>query len=169
MWHLACMLIRVISSRSLPRIRKSARAFVRAPGLSFALTAYHCAWSRQQFIRLRVSSGTTHPASPLGGSDSIVSIFRQDRFRGAGPLSADDYHNLKRVAGTFDWIGGARIKPRDTMTGAHAEIAIVAAVTPNLAAALKLPLANGVVSQSPRMGKRIRRQGECGRLSDSNR
>jgi hypothetical protein len=31
------------------------------------------------------------------------------------------------------------------MTGAHAEIAIVAAVTPNLAAALKLPLANGVV------------------------
>jgi hypothetical protein len=31
------------------------------------------------------------------------------------------------------------------MTGAHAEIAIVAAVTPNLAAELKLPLANGVV------------------------
>jgi ABC-type antimicrobial peptide transport system permease subunit len=89
--------------------------------------------------------GLTHPASPLRGSDKIVSIFRQDRFRGAGPLSPDDYQLVKTGRGVFDWIGAVRIRPRDTLIGAHPEIAIVAAVTPNLAGTLNLPSDNGVV------------------------
>jgi ABC-type antimicrobial peptide transport system permease subunit len=145
LWRLPCMQIGVILSRSLLRIRRSARAFARAPGLSFALLLT---------IALGVGSNSsvygflqvlTKPASPLGGSDRIVSIFEQDRFREAGPLSSVDYLLLKNSRETFDWIGAARIKPRDTMIGAHSQIAIVAAVTPDLAGALDLPLDGGVV------------------------
>ncbi len=89
--------------------------------------------------------GLAHPASPLGGADRIVSVFMPDRFQGAGPLSINDYQALKASSGVFDWVGAARINPRDTMIGGDSEIAIVAAVTPNLAEALNLPFDNGVV------------------------
>jgi ABC-type lipoprotein release transport system permease subunit len=145
LWRLTCMLIWVILSRSLSRIRRSARSFVRALGLLFALLLTIALGIGSNSSVYGFLQGLTHPASPLRGSDRIVSIFRQDRFRGAEPLSPDDYQLLKTSRGAFDWIGAVGIKPRDTMIDAHAEIAIVAAVTPNLAGALKLPLDNGVV------------------------
>jgi ABC-type antimicrobial peptide transport system permease subunit len=89
--------------------------------------------------------GLIHPPSPLRGSDRIVSIFRQDRFRQASPLSPHDYQLLKSSRGVFDWIGAVRIKPGDAMIDGHAEIATVAAATPNLAGPLTIPLDDGVV------------------------
>jgi ABC-type antimicrobial peptide transport system permease subunit len=139
------MLVRVILLRSLLRIRRSARAFARAPGLSFALLLTIGLGVGSNAAIYGFLEGLTHPASPLKGSDKIVSIFRQDRFRAAGPLSPDDFRLLKTIRGAFDWIGAARIKTRDTMIGAHAEIVTVAAVTPNLAGALDLRLDKGVV------------------------
>jgi ABC-type antimicrobial peptide transport system permease subunit len=139
------MLIRVIFSRSLLRIRNSARAFVRAPGLSFALLLTIALGVGSNSAVYGFLQGLANPVSPLGGPDRIVSIFRQDRFRGAGPLSPDDYQLIKTSRESFDWIGAVRIKPSDTTIANQSEIAIVAAVTPNLAGALKLPLVNGVV------------------------
>ena len=139
------MLFRVILSRTIPRLSRSARAFLRAPGLLFALLLTIALGVGSNSSVYGFLQGLTHPASPLGDSDRIVSIFGQDRFRGAGPLSPDAYQLLKTSRDLFDWIGAVRINPRDTVLGSHAEIAIVAAVTPNLAAALKLPLHNGVI------------------------
>jgi putative ABC transport system permease protein len=135
----------VTLSQSLPRIRRSARAFARAPGLSLALLLTIALGVCSNAAVYGFLQGLTHPASSLRGSEGIVSIFGQDRSRGAGPLSPDDFQLLKTSRGVFDWIGAVRIKPRDTVIDAHAEIAIVAAVTPNLGGALKLPLGNGVV------------------------
>jgi len=135
----------VILSRSLLRIRRSARAFARAPGLSFALLLTIALGVGSNSSVYGFLQGLTHATSPLRGTDRIVSIFRQDRFRGAGPFSPDDYQLLKTSREAFDWIGAARIQPSDTVIGDRSEIAIVAAVTPNLAGVLQLPVDNGVV------------------------
>ena len=118
---------------------------MRAPGLSLALLLTIALGVGSNSSVYGFLEGLTHPATPFGGPDRIASIFGQDRFGGAGPLSPADYQVLKANRGTFDWIGAARIKPRDAVIGGDAEIAIVAAVTPNLAGALKLPLDKGVV------------------------
>ena len=89
--------------------------------------------------------GLTHPASPLRGSERIVSIFRQDRSGEAGPLSPDDYRLLQNSRGVLEWMGAARIEPHDTVVDGQSEIATVAAVTPNLARALAIPVDKGVV------------------------
>jgi ABC-type lipoprotein release transport system permease subunit len=145
LWRCNCMLTEMILSRSLLRIRRSASAFARAPGLSFALLLTIAFGVGSNSSVYGFLQGLTHPASPLRGSDRIVSIFWQDRFHGAGPLSPHDYQLLKNSNGGFDWIGAARIKPSDAMIDSHIEIATVAAITPNIAKALKLPLDNGVV------------------------
>jgi hypothetical protein len=89
--------------------------------------------------------GLTQPSSLLRGADRIVSIFRQGHHREVGPLSGNEYLLLKNRLDVFDWIGAARITPSDIMMSDHSEIAIVAAVTPNLAGVLDLPLGVGVV------------------------
>jgi hypothetical protein len=89
--------------------------------------------------------GLIHPASLLGGSDRVVSLFRQDRVRGAGPLSRNDYQLLQRSIGAFDWIGAVRIKRSSITIGTHREITTVAAATPNLAETLRTPSDEGAV------------------------
>jgi ABC-type antimicrobial peptide transport system permease subunit len=89
--------------------------------------------------------GLTHPDSPLRSSDRIVSIFRQDRFRAAGPLSSDEYRQLQSTQGLFDWIGATRIEPDEAAIDHRSGIRTVAAVTPSLAAVLAFPLDKGVV------------------------
>jgi hypothetical protein len=89
--------------------------------------------------------GLTHPGSSFESADRVVSIFKQDRFGEAGPLSRNEYHLLDQQVDAFDWIEAARITPSDIMIADRSEIAIVAAVMPNLAAAIKVPLGNGVV------------------------
>ncbi len=138
------MFIGMILSRSLPRIRRSARAFVRAPALSFALLLTIALGVGSNSSVYGFLQGLTHPASPLQGPDRIVSIFGQDRYREAGPLARNDYQRLKNTQ-MFDWIGAVRIKPRDARIGIYSQIAIVAAVSPDLAEALRLPLNKGVV------------------------
>jgi len=130
----------VILSRSLLRIGRSARAFARASSLSFALLLTIALGVGSNAAVFGFLQGLTHPAASPGGPGRIVSIFRLDRFGEAGPLSSGDYQLLKKSSEAFEWIGAARIKPGDISIGDRSEIAIVAAVTPDLAGALKLPL-----------------------------
>jgi len=88
--------------------------------------------------------GLTHPASPLHESD-VVSIFKQDRSREAGPLSFEEYQQLKEAQGVLAWIGAVRIEPLDATIDGRSKIAIVAMVTPGLTGALAMPLTNGAV------------------------
>ena len=89
--------------------------------------------------------GLIHPASPLQGPGRMVSVFGEDRFRNAGPLSSDQYQGLIRRREIFEWVGAARIAPQSIVVDGRSEIATVAAVTPDVAEALRLPLKGGVV------------------------
>lgn len=95
--------------------------------------------------------GLAHPASPVGGRDGIVSIFGQDQFGRAGPLSTRDYRMLENAHGVFEWIGAVRIKPADIRIDGRSEVAIVASVTPNLAGYLAVSLDNHGIVISHRM------------------
>jgi MacB-like periplasmic core domain/FtsX-like permease family len=129
----------------LPRIRRSARAFARAPGLSLVLLLTIAIGVGSNAAVYGFIEGLTHPASPIRDTHRIVSIFQQDRFREAGALSLDEYQQLKDNLGIFEWIGAARIRPAEAMIDGRSEIATVADVTPDLARALALPLDKGAV------------------------
>jgi putative ABC transport system permease protein len=108
----------VILSRGLPAIRASVRAFVQ---------------------------GLTNPRFPLKHADRVVSILGQDRFHESGQLSPAEYLQLKHTSNVFSWIGAARIVATDIAIDGHVKIAVVAAVTPNLAEALELPPGVGII------------------------
>ena len=122
-------------------IRKSTRAFARAPILSLALIFTIALGVGSNASVYGFVQGLTHPGSSLEYADRMVSILKQDRFGGAGRLSRDEYQLLKPRADAFDWIEAVRIAPSDITIGDGSEIVSVAAVMPNLAAALKLPIA----------------------------
>lgn len=142
---MTCSLIRVILPLSLPRVRRSVRAFARAPGLSFVLLLTIALGVGSNAAIYGFLQGLIHPAPPLRGSDRIVSIFRKSRSREIGPLSPKEYRLLENGKGIFEWIGAARIRPGDRMIESRWGIATVAAVTPSLATALAIPLDKGVV------------------------
>jgi ABC-type antimicrobial peptide transport system permease subunit len=139
------MLNQVSLLRGLPRIRRSARAFARAPGLTVALLLTIALGVGSNAAVYGFLQGLTRPASPLGATDRIVSIFGQDRSRDAGPLAPSDYRIVESSRGVFEWVGAARIEPHDTKIDGHSEIATVAGVTPELAGALAISPGRGVV------------------------
>ena len=126
-----------------PQFNQSLRT---GSGIVAGSVVHDCAWGRQQCFRVRVRRGTDSPRLFVWiSADRIVSIFKQNRYGEAGPLSRNEYHSLGQQVDAFDWIEAARITPSDIMMGDRSEIAIVAAVMPKLAAVLKVPLGNGVV------------------------
>jgi len=135
---------KVIFARGLLAIRDSSRAFVRAPALSLALLFTIALGVGSNASVFGFVEGLTHPDSALRVGDGIVSILGQDRPGEPEQLSRRDYRLLKDEP-TFDWVNAARITPTDISIGGQTEIANVAEVTPNLAAALDLTLRGGVV------------------------
>src|ERR1700733_3277818 len=137
----------------LTDLRYSARKFVRAPALSLALLLTIALGIGSNVCVRRFALGLTRPDSPLGSDDRIVSIFEGE----TGALSYQDYLWLGGHADLFEWIGAARVVP-----GA---MGAVAAVTPDLAGALKLPLDKGVViSRRLEKSENIRIDGVEGRV-----
>src|SRR5580698_5027717 len=132
-------------ARGLLAIRDSSRAFVRAPALTLALLFTIALGVGSNASVYGFVQGLTHPDSPLVDTDGVVSILGQDRSRDSGPLTLREYQSLKNEPDTFDWLGAARITPRDITIGDSTKIAIVAEVTPDLAKALNLPLRAGVI------------------------
>jgi MacB-like periplasmic core domain len=132
-------------TEALFTIRKSTRAFARAPVLSLALLFTIALGVGINASIYGFVQGLTHPGYSFEYASKIVSIFKQDRFRATGPLSRDEYQLLDERVDAFDWVEAARIIPSDVTIDGRSEIVTVAAVMPNLAAALKVPLRNGVV------------------------
>lgn len=145
LWHQNCTRAIVDFPRGLLAIRNSSRAFFRAPALSLALLFSIALGVGSNACVYAFVQGLTHPNSSLGGTDGIVSILGQDRSRDSGPLSGQEYLSIKNAPDPFDWIGAARVTPREVTIGDRTEVAIVADVTPNLASSLNLPLRGGVI------------------------
>lgn len=135
----------MVLSPGLLRIRRSARAFARAPGLAWALLLTIALGVGGNAAVYGFLEGLTHPESPLRDSGRVVSIFLQDRSRDAGLLSPEDYRLLKGSQGLLDWTGAARINPTETVIDGRSELMTVAFVTPSLARALAIPLVQGAV------------------------
>ena len=135
----------MILSRGLSTIRASVRAFVRTPGLSIALLLTIAIGVGSNASVYGFVQGLTNPGLRLKHADRIVSILVQDRFHELGQLSHDEYLKLKHSSNVFAWIGAARVVPTDIAIDGHTKIAMVAAVTPNLAEELNLPSGVGIV------------------------
>ena len=89
--------------------------------------------------------GLERPNFPYRSLDRVASIFGSDVDRGTGPFSYEQYVLLKQYSDAFEWVGVARISPATMVIGDKSAVMSVAAVTPNLAGVLELPLRNGVV------------------------
>ena len=129
----------------LRNFRYSARSFTRRPGLALALL-FTIALGIASIVSVRgFVDGLTKPLFPLGSRDRLVSVFGRDAQREAGPLSKQQYLYARSRHDVFQWLGAARVSPGTiTMDGQTAFVS-VAAVTPNLAGVLGLPLDDGVV------------------------
>jgi putative ABC transport system permease protein len=126
-------------------LRYSARSFARTPGLTLALLLSIAAGigsnaSVHGFVR-----GLNQNNSPLTGIDRVVSVFGRDVRREAGPISYEDYLWLKKHGDAFEWIGAARVSQVTITLAGQPVILSAAAVTPELAEALKLSPDKGVV------------------------
>ena len=132
-------------SNGLLTIRKSARAFARTPGLSLVLLLTIALGVGSNVSVFGFVQGLIHPNSPAKDEDRIVSIFAQDQTHPAGPLTRYQFQLLRSHSDAFVWIDGARIAPANVNLGGGSQIAIVAAVMPNLANELSLPQNGGVI------------------------
>lgn len=126
-------------------IRKSTRAFARAPVLSLALLLTIALGVGSNASVYGFVQGLTYTGPSLEYGDRMVSIFKQGRFGKPEPLSRDEYQRLEQRVDAFDWLEAARLKPSDISIDDRSEIVTVAALMPGFAAALKVPLGNGVV------------------------
>jgi ABC-type antimicrobial peptide transport system permease subunit len=126
-------------------IRSSARSFARAPGLSLALLISIALGVGGYAFVSGLVEGLTQPRSPFIVLDRIVAVFRHDRLGEDGPLSRSEYRLIKRRFDVFESIYAAKVRPTNIVIGDQSEVAITGAVTPNLAAALNLPLGTGVM------------------------
>lgn len=71
-------------------------------------------------------------------------MFARDAYRGAGPLSYDDYERLRGLGGV-EWVAAARVSQRSVKFEEQVEMASVADVTPEVARLLGLPVDGGIV------------------------
>ena len=140
-------------SKWLLIIRASAKAFARTPGLSLVLLLTIALGVGSNVSVFGFVQGLIHPNFPTKDEDRIVSIFAQDKTHFAGPLTRYQFELLRSHPDAFVWIDGARIAPANVELGGSSEVAIVAAVMPNLANALGLSR-NGGVMISRRMRQR---------------
>ncbi len=141
------------SFNGLVTIRNSARAFARTPGLSLVLLLTIALGVGSNVSVFAFVQGLIHPNVPTKDEDRMVSIFAHDKTHSAGPLTRHQFQLLRSHPDAFVWIDGARIAPANVNLGGGSEIAIVAAVMPNLANALSLPQ-NGGAILSRRMWQR---------------
>ncbi len=137
-------------SNGLLTIRNSAKAFARTPGLSLVLLLTIALGVGSNVSVFGFVQGLIHPNFPTKDEDRVVSIFAQDKTHSAGPLTRRQFqllrsHHAGFVSDAFVWIDGARVAPANVEFGGFSEVAIVAAVMPNLANALSLPQNRGAV------------------------
>ena len=125
--------------------RNSTKAFARNPGLAAVLILTIAVGVGSNASIYGFIHGLTQPVTSASNTDRVVSIFSQDPSREAGPLARDQYQLLQHSVAAFDWIEAARIQPHDITIGDHSEIANIAALMPNLAGVLRLPLGKGAI------------------------
>ena len=82
---------------------------------------------------------------PLPDSDRLVSIFARDAHDALGPVSYDRYLALKTEADAFETLGAVRESREVAVIHERSTVMAVAAVTPEVADLLQLPVRDGAI------------------------
>lgn len=89
--------------------------------------------------------GFSGSKTPITENGRIVSLFARDTRRAAGPVSYDEYFPLKGQLKALDWVGAARISQASVRLSRGSTVLSIAALTPELARLLELPVEQGAV------------------------
>lgn len=135
----------MVFSRGFLRVRRSTRAFARAPGLTLVLLLTIAVGVGSNAAIFGFLEGLIHPAPVLRGPDRIVSVLSSDRARVAAPLSASEFQLIRRSHDVFEWAGAARIRQGNVAIDGRTKIATIASVTSDVSAAFGLRMRDGVV------------------------
>jgi putative ABC transport system permease protein len=130
---------------ALADLTYSAKSLARTPGLTVALLLTIALGIGSNAAVFGFIRGLVTHEIPLPDSDRLVSLFARDTRGALGPVSYERYLSLKARGEPFQSVGAAR-ETRDTVVAGGRSLTLsVAAVTPELAALLQLPLADGIV------------------------
>lgn len=132
-------------SRIVVDIQYSARAFTRTPGLAFALLFTIALGIGSNVSVYGFIRGLSVRDSSLTAIGSVVSVFVRDAHRDAGLVSYEDFLSLRSRVDVFEWLGAARESQGTIRLNDQSLILSVAAITGDLAGALRLPEDAGVV------------------------
>ena len=126
-------------------LRYSARSLARTPALAATLLLTIALGIGSNAAVVGFVRGLVTRDLPLQGVESVVSLFARDAQDGFGPLSYDGYLSLKGQSDAFEVLGAARQSRTGIVLGGRSSVMSVAALTPELADLLQLPLTDGIL------------------------
>ena len=143
------------------------RSLVRSPGLAAALLLTIALGLGSNVTVLAFINGLTVKKSVFTADERVVSVFARDAYRGVGPLSYDDYVQL-RQSGGVKWLAAPRLR-RSMRSGSRLEMVSVGEVTPEVAWFLGLALDSGAVLGrrfwQEQLGAKVKIAGEAVRVA----
>ena len=126
-------------------LRFSARSLWRTRGLTATLLLTIAVGIGSNAVLAGFVRGLITRDLPIERVDRVVSIFARDAQDAFGPVSFDEFLSLQARPDAFDTIGAAGERPASAVVNGHSSVLLIAAITPELASLLQLPLKDGVV------------------------
>jgi putative ABC transport system permease protein len=126
-------------------LRYSAKSLARTPGVTLALLLTIALGIGSNAAVFGFIRGLVTRDIPLPGMDSAVSLFARDGKDALGPVSYERYLSIKSQADALESIGAVRETRDAAVIDSRATILSVAALTPEAADLLHLPLKDGAV------------------------
>jgi putative ABC transport system permease protein len=129
----------------LADFRYSAKSLARTPALTAALLLTIALGIGSNAAVFGFIRGLVTRELPVPDSDRLVSIFARDAHDALGPISYERYLALKTQREMFETLGAVRESREAAVINQRSTVMAVAAVTPEVADLLQLPLRDGVI------------------------
>src|SRR5215510_6264743 len=129
----------------LKDLRYSARTLARSPGVAFALVLTIALGIGSNAAVHGFVRGLMSRDLPLRAAETVVSVFAWDGARQPGPVSHEEFLSLRTRRDIFEKLGAARESEAQVVVADVWSVMSVAAISPELADILELPVGRGVV------------------------
>jgi predicted permease len=126
-------------------LQYAAKSLARTPGVTLALVLTIALGIGSNAAVAGFVRGLVTRDLPIPSIDTVVSLFAREARDGSGPMSYDGYLSLKAQHEPFALLGAVRESQSTLVANGRPAVVSVAAVTPDVAAILDLPLADGIV------------------------
>ncbi len=127
----------------LADFKYSAKSLARTPGLTAALLLTIALGIGSNAAVFGFIRGLVARALPLPGIETVVSVFAHDSHGSPGPVSYERFLTLRTQDQTLASLGAVRESRETVVLDGRTAVMPVAAVTPEAAALLQLPLDGG--------------------------